>query len=257
MTTPRGGSTTGSAAAQPADGSAEAPPVVEDSVEAAVRAQLGRALGGARGMVEAAVPTVAFTAIFVAAHDLRAAILVALAATAVLLVVRLVQRSTPRFVLNSLLGIAVGTFFAWRASRGGASAGDQALAYFLPGILVNLAYAVGMSVSVVVRWPVVGFLVGSVSGDPVAWHNDRGVVRLCSRLTWLLVLPCVLRVLVEGPMYLAGRAGWWPTGTAVTALGTTKLALGWPLQVLALAAMVWLLGRRRTPRSPSADATTH
>jgi hypothetical protein len=52
---------------------------------------------------------------------------------------------------------------------------------------------------------------------------------------------------VQGPIYLAGRNGWWDTDTAVAALAATKLAMGWPLQVAALALMVWLLSRNRTP----------
>ncbi|HET8560916.1 MAG TPA: DUF3159 domain-containing protein [Marmoricola sp.] len=217
------------------------------TVEAVVRHQLSKALGGRRGMLEAAVPTIVFTVLFLTAHDLRVAVLVSLACALVLLVVRLVQRSTLQFVLNSLVGIGVGALFAWRAARGGGDAGDQALAYFLPGILYNAGYAVVMTLTILTRWPVVGFMVGSVTGDPTAWHSDRAVVRLCSHLTWLLVLPCVLRVLVQAPMYLAGRNGWWGDSAAVAALGTAKLVMGWPLQVAALMAMVWLLSRNRTP----------
>ena len=72
-------------------------------------------------------------------------------------------------------------------------------------------------------------------------------MRLCSRLTWLLALPCLARVVVQGPIYLAGRNGWWSTDSAVAALGVTKLAMGWPLQLAALAAMLWVLTRNRTP----------
>lgn len=219
----------------------------DQTVEAVVRHQLAKALGGRRGMLEAAVPTIAFTVLFLTVHDLRLAVLVSLGCALVLLLVRLVQRSTPQFVLNSLVGIGIGALFAWRAARGGGDAGDQALAYFLPGILYNAGYAVVMVLTIVTRWPVVGFMVGSVTGDPTAWHSDRAVVRLCSQLTWLLVLPCVLRVVVQAPMYLAGRNGWWADSAAVAALGTAKLVMGWPLQVAALAAMAWLLSRNRTP----------
>lgn len=219
----------------------------DQTVEAVVRHQLAKALGGRRGMLEAAVPTIAFTVLFLTMHDLRLAVLVSLGCALVLLLVRLVQRSTPQFVLNSLVGIGIGALFAWRAARGGGDAGDQALAYFLPGILYNAGYAVVMVLTIVTRWPVVGFMVGSVTGDPTAWHSDRAVVRLCSQLTWLLVLPCVLRVVVQAPMYLAGRNGWWADSAAVAALGTAKLVMGWPLQVAALAAMAWLLSRNRTP----------
>ena len=217
------------------------------TVEEVVRRQLATALGGRRGMLEAAVPTAAFTILFVSTHHLRLAVLLAVACAGVLLVVRLAQRSTPQFVLNSLFGIGVGALFAWRAARGGGDANDQALAYFLPGILYNLVYAVVMVFTILVRWPLIGFMVGSVTGDPTGWRQDEGVVRLCSRLTWLLVLPCLIRVAVQAPVYLAGRNGWWDQDSAVATLGVAKLAMGWPLQVAALAAMVWLLSRNRTP----------
>jgi hypothetical protein len=218
------------------------------TVEEAVRKQLGDALGGGRGMLEAAVPTITFTVLFLVLHDLRLAIMVSVGCAGLLLLVRLVQRSSPQFVLNALFGIGLGALFAWRAAQGGGDAGDQALAYFAPGLLYNLGYAVLMVVTIVVGWPVVGFIVGSVAGgDPTAWHADRDVVRLCSRLTWLLALPCLLRVLVQGPIYLAGRNDWWSTDSAVAALGVTKLAMGWPLQLAALGAMLWVLTRNRTP----------
>jgi hypothetical protein len=217
------------------------------TVEEVVRRQLATALGGRRGMLEAAVPTVAFTVLFLTTHDLRTSLVIAVGSAAVLLAVRLVERTTPQFVVNSLFGIGIGALFAWRAARGGGDANDQALAYFLPGILYNAGYAVVMAFTIVVRWPIVGFMVGSVTGDPTGWRQDRGVVRLCSRLTWLLVLPCLVRVAVQAPVYLAGRNGWWDQDSAVATLGVAKLVMGWPLQVAALAAMVWLLSRNRTP----------
>ncbi|MET0839202.1 MAG: DUF3159 domain-containing protein [Marmoricola sp.] len=220
------------------------------TVEEVVRKQLSDALGGVRGMLEAAVPTVTFTVIFLTQHDLRLAIIVSLVCAGVLLVVRLVQRSSVQFILNALVGIGIGALFAWRAGQGGGDEGEQALAYFLPGVLYNLGYSAVLLMTIAIRWPLVGFIVGSVTGDPTAWHADRDVVRLCSRLTWLLALPCVLRVVVQAPIYLAGVNGWWSTDSAVAALGVAKLAMGWPLQVAALTAMVWLLTRNATPIKP-------
>lgn len=220
------------------------------TVEEVVRKQLSDALGGARGMLEAAVPTAAFTVVFLTQHDLRLAIYVSLGTAAVLLAIRAVQRSSVQFVLNAFFGIGIGALFAWRAARGGGDEGEQALAYFLPGLLYNGGYAAVMVLTILIRWPLVGFIVGSVSGDPTAWHGDRNVVRLCSRLTWLLALPCLVRVVVQAPIYLAGTNGWWSTDSAVAALGVAKLVMGWPLQVAALAAMVWLLSRNATPIRP-------
>lgn len=225
-------------------------PPTTHTVEQVVRKQLSNALGGVRGMLEAAVPTIAFTVLFLTIHDLRLAIIVSVGCAGVLLAVRLVQRSTPQFVLNALFGIGLGALFAWRAARGGGDAGEQALAYFLPGLLYNLGYGLVMVFTVAIRWPLVGFIVGSVAGDPTAWHADRHVVQLCSRLTWLLALPCLVRVAVQGPIYLAGRNEWWSTDSAVAALGVAKLTMGWPLQVAALGAMLWLLTRNSIPLEP-------
>ncbi|WP_182901397.1 DUF3159 domain-containing protein [Microbispora sp. H10830] len=211
-------------------------PAAHATVEAAVRAQMSKALGGRRGIVEAAVPTIAFTGTWMGTNELKASLIVGVASAVVLLLVRLAQRTTPQFVLNSLVGIGIGAFFAART-------GD-AKDVFLPGILYNAAYAAGMLLSIVVRWPIVGFLIGSVTGDPTAWHSDTALVRLCSRLTWLLMLPCLLRVVVQLPLYWADQ---------VTALGVAKIALGWPLQVAGLAAMVWVLARGRTPLEPPAQ----
>ena len=94
-----------------------------------------------------------------------------------------------------------------------------------------------------VRWPLVGLFLGSVTGDPTGWRSDRGLVRLCSTLTLVLAAPCVLRVAVQYPLWLGGEE-------MVAWLGVAKLALGWPLQVAALALMVWLLSRNATPLRP-------
>ncbi|NYD41613.1 DUF3159 domain-containing protein [Nocardioides panaciterrulae] len=218
-----------------------------DTVEAVVRSQLSKALGGRRGMVEAAVPTLLFTLTYLVTRELRLALVLSVAAALVALGLRLAQRSTVQFVVNALVGIGIGWLFVSMAARNGGDANDQALAYFLPGILYNAGYTLVLALTCVVRWPLVGFMVGSVTGDPTAWHRDPQVVRLCTRLTWLLVLPCLVRVLVQAPVWLGGHSGTIDPSAAVAVLGVLKIVMGWPLQLVALGAMVWLLSRNRTP----------
>ena len=225
---------------------AGAAPVTTASVEAVVRAQLASALGGRRGMVEAAVPTVTFTLLYVTTKDLPLALAVSVAAAVALLAVRLAQRGPVQYCVNALVGIGIGCLFVWLSGRGGGDESERALAYFVPGLLYNAGYAALMVLSILVRWPLVGFIVGSVSEDPTGWRREPQVVRLCSRLTWLLLLPCLLRVLVQGPLYLAGRAAA-DADPWIAALGATKVAMGWPLQVATLTAMLWVLARDRTP----------
>jgi Protein of unknown function (DUF3159) len=222
-------------------------PATLDTVEAVVRAQISRALGGRRGMVEAAVPTLVFTVVWLTTKELRYALVASIAIAVTLLVVRLVQRSTVQFCLNALFGIGIGWVFVTISARQGGSADDQALAYFLPGIIYNAGYTVVLSLTCLVGWPLIGFMVGSVTGDPTAWHGDRQVVRLCTRLTWLLAVPCLLRVVVQAPIWVAGHSAAMDPDRAVALLGVLKIAMGWPLQLAALGAMAWILSRNRTP----------
>ncbi len=222
-----------------------------DSVEAVVRAQLAKALGGRRGMVEAAVPTIVFTVLWLTTRELQLALIVSIGAAVLMLLARLVQRSTVQFCLNAIFGIGIGWVFVAISARQGGSEDDQALAYFLPGIIYNAGYSVVLALTCLIGWPLVGFMVGSVTGDATAWHKDKQVVRLCSVLTWLLALPCVLRVLVQAPIWFGGKSGAIEADTAVAALGVLKVAMGWPLQLLALLAMAWVLSRNHTPVAPA------
>ena len=215
-----------------------------------------KALGGRRGMVEAAVPTIAVHGPL--ADHPRAAARAGRQRRrrrVVLLVVRLVQRSTVQFVVNALFGIGIGWLFVTMSARSRRQRGRPG-AGLLPARASSTTPATPcvLAFTCLIGWPLVGFMVGSVTGDPTAWHQDRQVVRLCSP-AHLAARRCraSLRVVVQAPIWLAGKSGAMDADTAVAALGVLKIALGWPLQLAALAAMVWLLGRNRTPvGSPSA-----
>lgn len=209
---------------------AQASIVSTETVEQVVRARLSAALGGRRGMVEGAVPTVGFTLTYVLTHQLRTGLILSVSLAVILLALRIAQRQPVQFVVNSLVGIGIAALFASRSGR--------AEDVFLPGIIYNAVYTVAMTLSILVRWPVVGLMIGSVTGDVSAWRQDPAIVRLCSRLTWVLVAPCAVRVAVQYPLYLAGEVGW---------LGASKIALGWPMQVASLSLMAYLLARGHTP----------
>jgi hypothetical protein len=209
--------------------------VTAQTVEELIRHRLSAALGGWRGSVETALPTVAFVVVWSWRQDLRQAVWTAVAVAVVLAVIRLVQRSSLQHVLGAVLATGIAAFFAMRSGK----AEDA----FLPGMLLSGAYLVGTLVSILVRWPVVGFLVGAgdprAAEDPFAWRRDAGMVRVCSRLTWVLVALYVVRLSIQVPLYLAGQ---------VAALGAAKIVLGWPLWIGGVAAMGWLLMRGNTPQ---------
>lgn len=208
------------------------------TVEAAIRAQMSKAFGGARGIAEGAVPTIIFTVCWLVSHELRLSLMLGISGTVLALLLRLAQRSTIQFSLNALVGITVAAIFAARSG--------EAKDVFLPGIIYNAGYAAVFIISILIGWPLLGFIIGSVTGDPTAWRRDPGIVRLCSQLTWLLVIPCILRVAVQFPLY---------AGDHIALLGTAKIALGWPLQLAAFLAMAWILSRDATPMASESTTT--
>lgn len=224
-------------------------PVGVETVEALVRKQLSAALGGKRGMLEAGIPGIVFTLVWLIAKDLQAALIGSLAVAGIALVARLVQRSTIQFVFNAVFGIGIGWIFVRIAASSGGSESDQALAFFLPGILISLGYTIVMGFSCLIRWPVLGFMLGSVTGDPTAWHDDPQVVKLCSRLTWVMLAPGAIGVIGQGPIWLMGHYDVIETELAVVLITVLRTGLGWVLRIGSWSLMVWLLARDATPIS--------
>ena len=213
------------------------------TVESLIRERLSSALGGARGSFEAALPTVAFVVAWSWRHDLKIAVIASAAIVVVLLIVRLATRQTPRYVLSAVVATAIAAFFALRSGRPEAA--------FLPGILTSAAWGAGALLSVLVRWPLVGFIVAAgdpkMAQDPTAWRRDRGLVTVCQRLTIVLVGLYAVRVVLMFPLYLAGQ---------VTLLGVAKIVLGWPAYLCALAIMGMILVRGKTPLTTTGPLTT-
>ncbi len=201
------------------------------TVEEVVRHRISQAIGGWRGSIEAAAPTVVFVTVWTITKKLRLALALAAACVLCALVVRLVTRQTPKFALGSLFGLAFASFFALRSGR--------AEDVFLPGIVYSCTMLGITLLSVVLRWPVIGFMVGAAhADDPLGWRRDTGVVRLCQRLTLVFSALFGIRAAIMVPLYLADQVGW---------LGVAKIALGWPLYVAALLAAGAVLLRGNTP----------
>jgi hypothetical protein len=207
------------------------------TVEEVVRHRLAEGVGGLRGSAEAAAPTIVFVLVWTVVHELKPALAAAAVPVVLALLLRLVQRQSLRYALSSLAALGVAAFFALRSGK----AQDA----FLPGILFSCTLLAVTVLSLVARWPLVGFVVGSATEDPTAWRSHDGVRRLCQRLTIVLAALYAVRVVVMLPLYLAGQVGW---------LGVTKVALGWPLYVLAVGAMGAVLLRGRTPLDLDLDA---
>jgi hypothetical protein len=207
-------------------------------VEEFVRYQLGKSLGGARGMFESALPFIAFTIAWVIGRELYPAIGAALGTALLLAMIRILQRQSIKYVAQAVFPTAIAVLIATRTGR--------AQDVFLPGILYNGALAVISILTVIIRRPLVGFIIGAAVGDPTGWAKDRGLVRMTSKLTLVLAVPYVTRFVIQLPLFLSGQ---------VVLLGVAKVALGWPLLIAALTVMGLMLSKGKTPMEGSSLAT--
>lgn len=192
------------------------------------------AIGGWRGLLESALPGVVYVAAFLITDDWFAPAVAAVAVVAVLVIVRLIQRSPVTQAVSGVIGVVIGAIWAWRS-------GD-ASNYFAPKLLGNVAYLTGILISMAVRWPVAGIVMGFVHGTGTAWRADPVQMRRAQWGTAVLAGMFALRLAVQVPLYFAKE-------TAV--LGTVNLAMGLPLFALTLW-IVWLLvrnvGRKPEPQ---------
>lgn len=220
--------TGGSASASVESGTPETPQFTY--VEELVRYQLSSSLGGPRGMAEGALPFVGFTVAWIITSQLYPSLGVAVGIAVVLGVIRLVQRQSLKFVAQAVFPIAIAALIASRTGR--------AEDIYLPGILYNGALALVSILTIVIRRPLVGFIIGAATGDPTSWMRDRGLIRMTSKLTAVLAVPYLLRFVIQLPLFLTHQVVW---------LGVAKVALGWPLLIAALAVIGLLLSKGRTP----------
>jgi hypothetical protein len=198
---------------------------------------IAEATGGPLGMAETALPAVAYIVAYTASgSDTNTSAIVAVAIALVLAIARLVRRESPRHALSGLFGVAVAAFIAAKSGK--------AENFFLPGLLLNAAYASALLISILVRWPLVGVVVTKLDGEGNAWRDDPLRVRAFRRATWMWVGMFAARLLVQLPLYLAG---------AVVALGVARTAMGLPGMALFFW-LTWLLVRGvRAPAAPQPE----
>ena len=180
---------------------------------------LNKAIGGWRGLIDSALPSMLFIVIFVFQKNLNNALIASLALGAVLLVIRLIERKSLTQVFSGFLGLSISVFLTWRTK--------DASNFFLTGIVTNAIYGFFLLISVLIRKPLIGYLVGSLVGDTSGWLKHPLLVRAYTTVTWLWVAVFGLRLLVQIPLYL---------NDSIALLGSVKIFMGWPLYLFA----VWL-----------------
>lgn len=183
-------------------------------------ASLLEAFGGIRGMIDMTVPGLVFIVAYNLSHSVSTSAWSAVALSAVFAVVRLARRETLQHALSGVFGVAIGAFIAVKSGK--------AQNFYLPGLLYNVGLCVAYAASALARWPLIGVMLGPVTGEMFTWR-DRNPGRLAAyiKATWLWAGLMAVKPLILFPLYFTGD---------VNLLGWLKVALGIPPFLFA----VWL-----------------
>ncbi|BDR54816.1 hypothetical protein KIMH_09270 [Bombiscardovia apis] len=186
-----------------------------------------QAIGGARGIAESLLPGLVFLVMFLATSNLQLTVAVSGGLALLQLLLRLVQRQSWLGALTGILAMAICLLWAW-LSR-------DARNYYLPGFITNVAWILGLCLTLLLRAPGLGLLVEYLR-EPVLsglkkwleqWRRDRALYQAYWRATLLWIGMFAARLLVQLPLYLNHRLAW---------LGSARLVMGLPL----FAFVIWL-----------------
>jgi hypothetical protein len=201
-------------------------------------------LGGRGGALDASIPPAAFVlGWLVADRSIGWGALAAVATGAVVGALRLAHGGRVSAVLASVAAVAGGALIALYTGR--------PEDFFLIQLLSNVASALAWTVSILVRWPLLGVVVGVLLGQKTRWRRDPDLLRAYGRASWVWVFgQYTVRVVIFALLWWSG----W-----VVALGVARVALSWPLVALTVAASAVVLRRSlpeghpglRHPRMPT------
>ena len=181
------------------------------------------AIGGPLGIAESIIPAFAFSVAFAISKSALVSVSVASALALTFIAIRLIRRQPVTQAIAGALAIALAAFLAL---RDGGSAED----YFVPGFITNASYGSVLLVSVLVRFPIMGFVAQLLFGIE-NWRKNKLVYRRAQLVTLIWVGFFGLRLAVQLPLYFSGQ---------VELLAASKVVLGAPAYA-GLLVLTWLL----------------
>jgi hypothetical protein len=191
-------------------------------------------LGGRRAALDSVAPVAGFVVGWLAGgRSIALGAGIAVLAGAAVAAWRLWQRKAPAATVVSLLLVCLGAIVALRTGR--------AEDFFLVRLLTNAASALAWAGSILVRWPFLGLIAGTVLGQKTRWRRDPVLLRAYQTASWVWVCQYLVRLLIFVPLWSAGQ---------VVLLATTQFLLTWPLVAACLAASWWVFRRSLPPDHP-------
>lgn len=184
------------------------------------------AVGGWIGVVESILPALIFVTTLAISKQTLISVIAAASVSAIFLVIQIVRKKPLTQAIAGAVGIAISAFLPLRD-------GGHAADYFLQGFFTNAIYLVVLLVSVLIRWPIVGVLIGLLLGDTKSWRSDKAKLRRFQSATGIWIALFSGRLLVQVPLYFANQT---------ELLGIFRIAMGVPLYALCIW-FTWLLVR--------------
>lgn len=192
------------------------------------RESLATLLGGRKGAIDASLPPAAFVVGWlVTGKSIGWGAVAAIGVSVLVGAFRLARGGRARAVVVSLAAVIAAALVALYTG--------EAEDFFLIQLLSNVASALVWATSIVLRWPLLGVVVGFALGQKTRWRKDPALLRAYSRASWVWVFgQYTVRVVVFGVL-------WW--AEEVVALGVARTVLSWPLVAATLAVSGWVLYR--------------
>ena len=190
------------------------------------KAKILSSLGGTRGIIDSGLPSITFLIVHDITKNLNHSVIAALAISLILTVVRLARRETLQHALSGIFIIAICALIAHHTGK--------AKDFYLPGLIINAAYATFYLITNLVGYPVLGLILGPILGENLAWRAVKERKGAYTRAGWIWFGLFISRLLVQYPLYKANELNW---------LGTALVVMGYPLFFLA-GWFTWLILRK-------------
>jgi hypothetical protein len=174
------------------------------------------ALGGKRGLIDSGLPSLVFLIVFnISGKDVNAALYAAVALSILLTLLRLLKRETIQHAFSGLIGVGICALISKRTGN--------AADFYLPGLWINAAYGLLYAITNLVKWPILGVMLGPILGENLLWRKDPARLNAYIKAGWLWVAMFAARLIVQYPLYKSGN---------INVLGTARLLMGYPLFIL-------------------------
>jgi hypothetical protein len=168
------------------------------------------AVGGWRTVAEAVASKVMFLLAYQITGRVLTSALIALGFTAIFAATRI---WTDRKYWSAAIGLVVVGICTLLAGATG-----HAIDFYLEVVVTEAALAAVFLLSILVRWPIVGLVVGGLRGERLTWRRDKTQRRRYLLCTAIFCIKCGVSTAVLTPLYLAGLVT--PLGIAATLLQT-------------------------------------